>query len=67
VTDEGPQEGSEEAARFTAEERQYIEAVAHQRGISFDEAATQLAKEGLARRVQKHTGRRPASYIRRPN
>lgn len=41
-------------------ERQAIEQVAQQRGISFEEAAEAMAKEGLAARVRRKTGRLPA-------
>jgi predicted kinase len=41
-------------------EREAIEQVAQQRGISFDEAVEQMAKEGLAQRVRRKTGRAPA-------
>jgi len=54
----------EETTAFTDRERALIEQVAAERGISFDEAAAQLASEGLARRVQKRTRRRPANNVR---
>lgn len=54
----------EETTAFTDRERALIEQVAKERGISFDEAAAQLASEGLARRVQVRTKRRPASNVR---
>lgn len=41
-------------------ERQAIERVAHERGVTFEEAAGQLAKEGLASRVRRRTGKAPA-------
>lgn len=41
-------------------ERQFVELVAQQRGITFEEAVDQLMKEGLASRVRKKTGRAPA-------
>lgn len=37
-----------------------MEQVATQRGITFDEAIEQMAKEGLASRVRRKTGRMPA-------
>lgn len=55
----------EETTAFTDRERALIEQVAAERGISFNEAAAQLASEGLARRVQKRTGYRPAANVRR--
>lgn len=48
---------------FGDRERELIEAVAQERGISFEEAVNQLASEGLANRVRKRTGRRPASQV----
>ena len=41
-------------------EREVIEQVAAQRGITFEEAVEQMAKEGLAARVKRKTGRAPA-------
>lgn len=41
-------------------ERAAVQAVADQRGISFEEAIEQMAKEGLAARVRRKTGRAPA-------
>lgn len=51
-------------------EREAVERVAAERGLTFEEAAEQLAKEGLAKRVRKGTGRAPAKVYdinRRPN
>lgn len=45
---------------LSEKERQAVEQIAQQRGVSFDEAVEQLAKEGLASRVRKKTGRLPA-------
>jgi predicted kinase len=48
---------------FTAlseRERQLVEQVAQQRGITYEEAAEMLAKEGLESRVRRRTGRAPA-------
>jgi hypothetical protein len=47
-------------------ERQAIEQVAQQRGISFEEAIEQMAKEGLASRVRRKTGRAPAKVYEIP-
>lgn len=41
-------------------EREVVQRVADQRGISFEEAVEQMAKEGLASRVRKKTGKAPA-------
>lgn len=49
-----------EQTALTERERQAIEQVAEQRGVSFDEAVEQMAKEGLASRVRRKTGRAPA-------
>ena len=47
-------------------ERQAIEQVARQRGVTFDEAVEQMAKEGLAARVRRKTGRLPAKVYQMP-
>lgn len=49
-----------ESATFTAKELELIERIASRDGISIDEAATNLGKAGLARRVRKRTGKGPA-------
>jgi hypothetical protein len=49
-----------EQTALSERERLAIEQVAQQRGISFEDAAEQLAKEGLASRVRRKTGRAPA-------
>lgn len=41
-------------------ERDLVQRVADQRGITFEEAVEQMAKEGLAARVRRKTGRAPA-------
>lgn len=41
-------------------EREAVQRVADQRGITFEEACELLAKEGLASRVRRKTGRAPA-------
>jgi len=43
-----------------------LEQVAAERGISVEEAATQLHREALAKVVQQGTGRRPARIYTRP-
>ncbi len=45
---------------FSSKEMELIERVAKRDGISVDEAATNLGKAGLARRVKKRTGKVPA-------
>lgn len=49
-----------EQTALTDRERKAVEQVAEQRGISFDEAIEQMAKEGLASRVRRKTGKAPA-------
>lgn len=49
-----------EQTALTERERQAVEQVAQQRGITFEEAIEQMAKEGLASRVRRKTGRAPA-------
>lgn len=51
---------------FSERERHAIEQVAQQRGVSFEEAVQQMAKEGLARRVRRKTGRTPARVYEIP-
>jgi hypothetical protein len=57
---------AQEQTALTDRERQAIEQVAAQRGITFEEASEQLAKEGLASRVKRRTGHRPAKVIQFP-
>lgn len=49
-----------ESVAITAKDLDLIQRVAKRDGISEDEAATNLAKAGLARRVRKRTGKGPA-------
>lgn len=49
-----------EQTALSEKERQAVEQVAQQRGITFEEAIEQLGKEGLASRVRRKTGRAPA-------
>lgn len=49
-----------EHTALSERERQLVQQVADQRGITFEEAAEQMAKEGLASRVRRRTGRSPA-------
>lgn len=44
-------------------ERQLVQQVADQRGVTFEEAVEQLAKEALAARIRRRTGRAPAKVI----
>jgi predicted kinase len=50
----------DEQTALSEKERQAVEQVAAQRGITFDEAIEQMAREGLASRVRRKTGRSPA-------
>lgn len=45
---------------LSEQQRRAVEQVAEQRGVTFEEAVEQLAKEGLASRVRRKTGRAPA-------
>lgn len=47
-------------ANLTKAEREIVQRIADRDGVTLDEAATRLAKEGLARRVKKRTGKAPA-------
>lgn len=45
---------------LTDKERAAVQRVADQRGVTFEEAVEQMAKEGLASRVKRKTGKLPA-------
>lgn len=47
-------------ANLTKAERDLVKRIADRDGVTLDQAATRLAKEGLARRVKKRTGKTPA-------
>ena len=49
-----------EQTALSERERMALEQVAQQRGITFEEAVEQMAKEGLESRVRRKTGRAPA-------
>jgi predicted kinase len=49
-----------EQTALSEKERKAVEQVAEQRGVTFEEAIEQMAKEGLAARVRRKTGRGPA-------
>jgi predicted kinase len=49
-----------EQTALSERERQALEQVAAQRGVTFEEAVEQMAKEGLASRVRRKTGKAPA-------
>lgn len=49
-----------EHTALSDKEREAVEQVAEQRGVTFEEAVEQMAKEGLASRVRRKTGRAPA-------
>jgi predicted kinase len=49
-----------EPTNLTRQERDLLKRIADRDGVTLDEAATRLAKEGLARRVKKRTGKTPA-------
>jgi predicted kinase len=49
-----------EQTALSERERQAVQQVADQRGVTFEEAIEQMAKEGLAARVRRKTGKLPA-------
>ena len=53
-------EKAPEVTAFSAKELELVRRVAQRDGISEDQAATNLAKAALARRVRKRTGKGPA-------
>lgn len=55
MTDRSPDNTS-----LTGKERELLKRIADRDGITEDEAATNLVKTALARRVKKRTGRNPA-------
>lgn len=55
MTQKAPQ-----SAALTGKELELVERIAQRDGITVDEAATNLAKAALARRVRKRTGKGPA-------
>jgi predicted kinase len=55
-----------EPTSLSEREREAVQRVADQRGISFEEAVEQMAKEGLASRVRRKTGRAPAKVYELP-
>lgn len=57
---------STEQTALSERERQLVEQVAQQRGITFEEAVQQMAKEGLASRVRRKTGKLPARVYQLP-
>lgn len=54
-----PDSGDAQTA-LTAKEREIVKRIADRDGITEDEAATNLVKAALARRVKKRTGKAPA-------
>ena len=50
----------EDHTNLTGTERSILKRIAERDGVSEDEAATQLVKAALERRVRKRTGRGPA-------
>lgn len=49
-----------EQTALSDREREAVQRVADQRGVTFEEAVEAMAKEGLAARVRRKTGRAPA-------
>lgn len=52
---------------LTEKEHDLVRRIAERDGITIDEAATNLAKSALARRVRKRTGRGPAKLYEMKN
>jgi hypothetical protein len=52
-----------EPTALSERERRLVQQVAEQRGITYEEAAEQMAKEGLASRVRRKTGKAPAKVF----
>lgn len=50
----------DEVTALTTKERELLKRIAQRDGMTEDEAATQLVKAALARRVRKRTGKGPA-------
>lgn len=48
------------AVPFSNGEMEVVRSYAKRRGISEEDAASELASNGIARRVQRRTGKRPA-------
>lgn len=51
---------TDQQTALSDKERELVQQVADQRGITFEQAVEQMAKEGLASRVRRKTGRLPA-------
>lgn len=55
----------EQQIDLTEKEKNMVQAVADMRGISFDDALSVLASEGMERRFRRNTGKGPANNIRK--
>lgn len=55
----------EEPIALTPQEREMVQAVADQQGISVEEAASKLFSEGMEARYRRRTGKGPANNVRR--
>ncbi len=53
-------------AHLTEQERDLVKRIADRDGVTLDQAATRLAKDALARRVKKRTGKTPARVYELP-
>lgn len=53
-----------ETTALSERELELVKRIAERDGISIDEAATNLGKAALARRVRKRTGKGPAKVYR---
>lgn len=51
---------NEDHTNLTGNERAIVKRIAERDGVTVDQAATQLVKDALERRVRKRTGKGPA-------
>ena len=54
---------SEETTELSDQELKLVQQYADQRGLTLNQAATELAKQALAKRVRKSTGKTPARNV----
>lgn len=53
----------EETTELSDQELKAVQQYADQRGLTLNQAATELAKQALAKRVRKSTGKTPARNV----
>jgi predicted transcriptional regulator len=56
----------EERTTLSDRERELVQQIADQWGVSFEEAADRLRREGLEQRVRRKVGRAPAKVYAMP-